>query len=341
MHTVDFWHDWYVPDIEALYREHRAGLVRLVERELHDRHDAEDVVQTAFLEAQRALERGTIPRHPRAWLAAIALNAARGLRHRHVSANALEEYAVQEASRLPEITAALKRLPKSQQAALVYRDVLGLSYAETAAQMGATVPAVTMLIHRARAGLRKVLGVALPFAWPWKWLRGGPGQAGAAKAAGAVVLAGGLATAGVVTGQHAGRAAGPAAPGMATATQQPAANFGGNAIKIGLRHRPQRRDRHERSSALGRVSPSTAAQIAAPATPGAPPPKAGTVPGAEASRPTVDKPTLSLPTLALTTPTLPATIATIETPVITTTVAVPTIGLTVPTPIATVTVNIP
>ena len=106
----------------------------LVERELHDHHDAEDVVQTAFLDAQRALERGTIPRHPRAWLAAIALNAARELRRRHVSVEALENYAVQEASRLPEIRAALRGLPKNQQAAVVYRDVLGLSYAEMAVQ---------------------------------------------------------------------------------------------------------------------------------------------------------------------------------------------------------------
>jgi RNA polymerase sigma factor (sigma-70 family) len=343
LHPVDTWHDWYVPDIEALYREHRAGLVRLVERELHDRHDAEDVVQTAFLEAQCALERGTIPRHPRAWLAAIALNAARRLRHRDLSVNALEEYAVQEASRLPEITAALKGLPKSQQAALVYRDVLGLSYAETAAQMGATVPAVTMLLHRARSGLRKVLGVALPGAGLWKWLRSGPGQATAAKAAGAVVLAGGLATAGVVTGQHAGRAAEPAVPGITTATQQPTPDLGGSEVQIGLRHAPQRRAGHDRRSRLLRTSPGAAAQTA-PTTPGVnAPPTAGTLPGgAGASKPAVGKPKLPLSTSALPTPTLPTTIATVQTPVVTTTVAVPPPGgLTVPTPITTVTVSIP
>src|SRR5207253_10928835 len=94
-------------DIEHLYREYRAGLVRLVERELHDHHEAEDVVQTAFLDAQRALERGTIPRNPRAWLAAIALNAARRLRRRRLNAAPLEDYAVQEASGMSEIHAAL------------------------------------------------------------------------------------------------------------------------------------------------------------------------------------------------------------------------------------------
>jgi predicted RNA polymerase sigma factor len=34
-------------------------------------------VQTAFLDAQRALERGTTPRNPGAWLAAIARTAER------------------------------------------------------------------------------------------------------------------------------------------------------------------------------------------------------------------------------------------------------------------------
>src|SRR4029077_8337257 len=89
-------------------------LVRLVERELRDHEDAEDVVQTAFLDAQRALERGTIPRNPRAWLAAIALNAAHRLRRRRLNAEPLEEYAVEEASRMSEIRSALASLPREQ-----------------------------------------------------------------------------------------------------------------------------------------------------------------------------------------------------------------------------------
>jgi RNA polymerase sigma factor (sigma-70 family) len=198
-------------DIEALYREHRAGLVRLVERQLRDRDEAEDVVQTAFLDAQRALERGTIPRNPPAWLAAIALNAARRVRRRHVSVEALEDYATQQASRLPEIKAALGGLPKHEQTAILYRDVLGLSYAEMAEQMETTVPAVTMLLHRARARLRGLLGIALVGGGVWRWLRGNEWEAAAANAAGVVVVAGGLAAAGLVTGGHAVRSTAPAA----------------------------------------------------------------------------------------------------------------------------------
>src|SRR5262245_30650347 len=186
-------------EIEALYREHRAGLVRLVERELHDHHDAEDVVQTAFLDAQRALERGTIPHNPRAWLAAIALNAGRRLRRRRLNAEPLEEYAVQEASRVLEIRAALTHLPSEQRAAVLYRDVLGLSYGETAEQMGTSVNAVTMLLHRGRRRLRQSLGVTTGGVGVWRWVRhAGMPQVAVVKGAAAVLVAAGLATGGVV-----------------------------------------------------------------------------------------------------------------------------------------------
>jgi RNA polymerase sigma-70 factor, ECF subfamily len=156
--------------IEQLYREHRAGLVRLVERELHDRHEAEDVVPTAFLDAQRALDRGTIPRNPPARLAAIALNAGRRLRRRHQNAEPLEDYAVQEASAVPEIRAALASLPSEQRTAVLYRDMLGLSYDETARQMGVSVSAVTMLLHRARKRLRQTLAITAGGIGLWRWL---------------------------------------------------------------------------------------------------------------------------------------------------------------------------
>ena len=188
-------------EIERLYREHRAGLVRLVERELHDHHDAEDVVQTAFLDAQRALERGTIPRNPHAWLAAIALNAGRRLRRRRLNAEPLEEYAVQEASGMSEIRAALASLPTEQRAAVLYRDVLGFSYGETAEQMGTSVNAVTMLLHRGRQRLRQTLVIAAG-GLGWRWLKqAGMPQVAVVKGAAAVVAAAGLATAGIVAAQ--------------------------------------------------------------------------------------------------------------------------------------------
>ena len=317
-----------MPDLEALYREHRAGLVRLVERELHDHHDAEDVVQTAFLDAQRALERGTTPRNPRAWLAAIALNAARELRRRRVNFGALEDYAVQEASRLPEIKAALRSLPKNEQAAVVYRDLLGLSYAEMAVRMGATVPAVTMALHRGRSRLRNILGVAFPGAGCWRWLRSAAGHAEAAKATGAVLLAGGLATAGVVTAQRVGPAAEPPAARIATAMPQLGTKLGGSATRIDLLFRPRPRNRHHlpgrpHHALPGRGAPAqTAVHVPVPG----PSPAGG-------SRPATSLP--KLPSLPMPSATLTGTVATLAAPVLTTTVALPTgAGPTVPTPVA-------
>jgi RNA polymerase sigma-70 factor (ECF subfamily) len=325
-------------EIERLYREHRAGLVRLVERELHDHDDAEDVVQTAFLDAQRALEGGTIPRHPRAWLAAIALNAARRLRRRRLNAEPLEEYAVLETRRVPELRAALTSLPREQRAAVLYRDVLGLSYGETAEQMGTTVNAVTMLLHRGRLRLRQMLGLTLGGVGLWRWLRrAGTPQLAVAKGTGAIVLAAGLATGGIVTAGRAARAAAPSGTGPMV---QPAARPGSPAPGTGWMDGGRRwldTARHH----IEIADSSVAVAAATPAEPhGAdaePASVLSSTAGGLASSLPVTK--VSLPTLPI--PTSPVTVP-VTTPIVATTVTVP-VGTTatVTTPAVTVTVPLP
>ncbi len=302
-------------EIERLYREHRAGLVRLVERELHDHHDAEDVVQTAFLDAQRALERGTTPRHPRAWLAAIALNAGRRLRRRRLNAELLEEYAVREASAVPEIHAALASLPREQRAAVVYR--------ETAAEMGKSVNAVTMLLHRGRRRLRQTLGVTAGGFGLWRWLRqSAMPQVAVVKGAAAVVVAGGLATTGVV----AARVVAPV--GDETAAAAPATRPG--SLTKGA---------ERTSGSVLMVTQGLSGDDAAPATIGS-----STAADASSLLPsTVGVATVSVPTVPI--PTSPVTVAatvTVSTPITSVTVTAPTgTTATVTTPITTVTVPIP
>ena len=325
-------------EIEQLYREHRAGLVRLVERELRDHDDAEDVVQTAFLDAQRALERGTTPRHPRAWLAAIALNAGRRLRRRRVNAEPLEEYAVQEVSGVPNIRAALASLPREQREAVVYRDLLGLSYDETAEEMGKSVNAVTMLLHRGRKGLRQTLGVTTGGIWLWRWVRrAGMPQAAVAKGAAAVVVAGGLATTGVVAAQviapigTEAAAAAPATPLLGGLTMGAERAPGG----LLMLQSGSRRFTSEGDSIVTAVTPGLRTDDATPASPGSPT-------TANSSSPTVGVPTVSVPA-APPIPTSPVTVAaTVTTPVTTVAVTAPTgTTATVTTPITTVTVPIP
>jgi RNA polymerase sigma factor (sigma-70 family) len=328
-------------EIESLYREHRAGLVRLVERQLHDHEDAEDVVQTAFLDAQRALARGTIPRNPHAWLAAIALNAAHRLRRRRVKAEPLLDYAVREASAMAEIRDALASLPRKQRAAVLYRDVLGLSYGETAEQMGTSVDAVTMLLHRGRQRLRKTLGgitiVGLGF---WRWSKHGTPQVAAVKGAATVIAAAGLATGGIV----AARAIAPIAAhrtAAAPATRSGSLTAGvartpGDTLALAVGSAP-RRHKVVGGSEVGAAPAPTQASVA-DATPGsvpastaetAPPPLPSTLPA-----PTVSLPPLTISTVGATvTATTPVTTVAVTTPTGTT--------ATVTTPITTITVPIP
>jgi RNA polymerase sigma-70 factor (ECF subfamily) len=320
-------------EIERLYRDNRARLVRLVERELHDHHEAEDVVQTAFLHAQRALEHGTAPRNPGAWLAAIALNAGRRLRRRRLNAEPLEEYAAQETAAPTEIRAALATLPREQREAVLYRDVLGLSYGETAEQMGKSVNAVTMLLHRGRKRLRQALGVTVGGFGLWRWLRrAGMPQFTIAKGTAAVVAATGLATTGIV----AARVVAPigsevtAAPAgrtvilRAARTRQP----GGDAIarKAARRH-SKPRDASPIRAGADDAAPASVSSVGSSTTDGTT--AASLVPTALPSVPT--------------TPTVPTTVAvqvTVSTPIASTTVTTPT-AVTATTPLTTVTVPVP
>jgi RNA polymerase sigma factor (sigma-70 family) len=327
-------------EIERLYREHRAGLVRLVERELRDHDDAEDVVQTAFLDAQRALDRGTIPRNPHAWLAAIALNAAHRLRRRRLKAEPLLEYAVREASAMSEIRAALASLPRKQRAAVLYRDVLGLSYGETAEQMGTSVDAVTMLLHRGRQRLRKTLGgITMVGLGLWRWSKhAGMPQVAAVKAAAAVVLAAGLATTGIV----AARAVAPI--GAARTAAAPAARSG--RLTAGAARMRGAVALDSAPSHLNTFGGATASAAPTPtqgptgdATPASVP---SSTTGTVAPSPlpsTLVVPTVSLPTLPIST--VGGTV-TVGTPITTVSAPTPTgTTATVTTPIPTVTVPIP
>jgi RNA polymerase sigma-70 factor, ECF subfamily len=63
--------------LDELYRAHAAEIYRYVYAVLGNRADAEDVTQTTFMNALRALERGEVPRKPENWLVTIAHNLIR------------------------------------------------------------------------------------------------------------------------------------------------------------------------------------------------------------------------------------------------------------------------
>jgi RNA polymerase sigma-70 factor, ECF subfamily len=152
---------------ERLYRRHRGDLYRSVLRDLRNPDDAEDVTQVAFLNAYRALKRGSEPDNPRAWLLTIARNVTRR-RFRGGASRVREVELDPEALVAPEpdapsateIREALRRLRPNQRAVIVFREIGGLSYAEIAETLELSVPAVETLLFRARRALREELATA-------------------------------------------------------------------------------------------------------------------------------------------------------------------------------------
>ena len=63
--------------LDDLYRRHVGDVYRYTYAVLGNHADAEDVTQTTFVNALRALERGEHPRNPSSWLLAIAHNLVR------------------------------------------------------------------------------------------------------------------------------------------------------------------------------------------------------------------------------------------------------------------------
>jgi RNA polymerase sigma factor (sigma-70 family) len=150
---------------ERLYRKHAGDVYRYALVVLRNEADAEDVTQTTFMNAYRAMERGERPRQPQNWLISIAHNVCRQ-RFRQsqrrpnevVYEEELAEAVVDEdAISAEDIRRALGHLAFNQRSALVMRELEGRSYQEIAEILGVSVSAVETLIFRARRALREQL----------------------------------------------------------------------------------------------------------------------------------------------------------------------------------------
>jgi RNA polymerase sigma-70 factor, ECF subfamily len=148
-------------DLERLYSRHKRDVYRFVLRDVRDPDEAEDITQTAFLDAFRALRRGDEPLQPQAWLLTIAQNAARRRFRTRAARPAEVELDAdflaapdREGPSAEDIRVALERLRPAQREALVLREIGGRSYVEIAAAMDMSVPAVETLLFRARQALR-------------------------------------------------------------------------------------------------------------------------------------------------------------------------------------------
>jgi RNA polymerase sigma factor (sigma-70 family) len=161
-------------DFERLYRRYAHRVYRYALAVLRNPADAEDVTQTTFLNAFRAMRGGTEPELPENWLLRIAHNTCRtrflraARRPQEVPFDeSVQHLAVpdDEKPNLDEVLRALSRLPFNQRSALVMRELEGRSYEEIANALDVSVSSVEALLFRARRSLRvrrsslRVLGI--------------------------------------------------------------------------------------------------------------------------------------------------------------------------------------
>src|SRR3954451_15930637 len=150
----------------VLHDRYRQRLFAYVRQMLSSatRQDAEDVLQDVFVRAYGALRNDNRDMNVRAWLYRVAHNRCIDhLRRPTPPAAELFEVSrkplhdpVEEAQRrddLRQLVLDVSNLPEQQRSALLMREIDGMTYADLAAALDVTVPAVKSLLVRARVGL--------------------------------------------------------------------------------------------------------------------------------------------------------------------------------------------
>ncbi|MGN6255479.1 MAG: RNA polymerase sigma factor [Solirubrobacterales bacterium] len=193
---VDLARDGYDAAFEEIVRRYRRQLDRFAAAIVGGR--SEDVTQDAFSKALLSLRGSEAEIELRPWLYRIVRNTAlNDLRDRAPLAEELpaeglpggRSAAAEVLAReeLADLMQRLRALPEPQRAAIVMRELEGLSHEEIAAALGVTGGAARQVIYRARAALRDGLGLLIPVPLVRALAEHGgeAGRAGGAIAAGA------------------------------------------------------------------------------------------------------------------------------------------------------------
>jgi RNA polymerase sigma-70 factor (ECF subfamily) len=169
-----------VQAFEELVRRYDRNVFRIAQHITHNREDAEDVVQDAFLKAYQNLHQFQGQSKFYTWLVRIAVNEAL-MKLRRIKPGrvvSLDEDVKTEEDSLPRevadwspnpeqqynqaelreiLTRTIQGLPTSFRTVFVLRDVEGLSTEETAEALDLSIPAVKSRLLRARLQLRERL----------------------------------------------------------------------------------------------------------------------------------------------------------------------------------------
>jgi RNA polymerase sigma-70 factor, ECF subfamily len=150
---------------ERMYRKHASDVYRYALAVVRHAGDAEDVTQTTFLNAYRALQRGERPLKAKSWLLAIAhnvcrqrfRNAARRPQQVAFDEDLAEAVVPEDSPSAEDLVRALQQLSFNQRSALVMRELEGRPYKEIGEILQLPVSAVETLLFRARRALREQL----------------------------------------------------------------------------------------------------------------------------------------------------------------------------------------
>jgi len=149
----------------ALYEQYANQIFRYCLHQLGSREEAEDAVQSTFLNAFRGIKRGIVPELESAWLFKIAHNVClsrrrsswrRGRVESPADFEVVEELAPAPSRRADELIGlqdVLEEMPEGQRRAILLREWQGLSYREIADELELSQAAVETLIFRARRTL--------------------------------------------------------------------------------------------------------------------------------------------------------------------------------------------
>jgi RNA polymerase sigma factor (sigma-70 family) len=167
-----------------LYERYSAQIYSYCLHQLNSREEAEDAVQTTFMNAFRGLQRGIVPELESAWLFKIAHNVCLARRRsswRRGRVEAPNNFEVlqeivpgrdqvsDELIRLPDV---LEEMPENQRRAILLREWQGLTYREISTELGLSQAAVETLIFRARRALAQGLEQDADTTWKRRLRRG-------------------------------------------------------------------------------------------------------------------------------------------------------------------------
>jgi RNA polymerase sigma factor (sigma-70 family) len=156
------------PEADAtrtLYERYGNQIFGYCLHQLGAREEAEDAVQSTFLNAFRGLSRGVVPEAEQAWLFKIAQNVClsrrrsswrRGRIESPTDFELAEETTAAPHRRADELIGlqdVLETMPENQRRAILLREWQGLSYREIAEELELSQAAVETLIFRARRAL--------------------------------------------------------------------------------------------------------------------------------------------------------------------------------------------